>query len=436
MIGELEDGPRDAGSPPGEPAAPTQVGAYRLDARMAAGGFGVVYRATHVERGTLAAVKLIHADLASKPTAVARFEREVEAIRRIRHPNVIEVLDHGRLADGRPYFVMELLAGMDLDDYQKARGRLPAGEVLAIFEPLCAAVSAAHARSIVHRDIKPSNVFLAEEGGARRVVLLDFGVAKLLDAEGPGLSSQQIVGTLSCMAPEQLLELPVDERTDVYALGALAYRALTGEVPLAGRSVAALQQMHRYAVPRLPSTRAPVSPAFDGVLLRALAKEPSQRQPSAAAFLDELRAAARTPTNQERRSVAVFLELRVDPAALEAPSERLLDDLESILPAAAADLAKLGLEVTSTTGTSLLLARELPPEPDAEAQLRRDVDRAVADLSERLPRRPGRDPAIEIRLHVHAGTLAVDPTGQAVGGELLQLEAWVPWFGEARDPRR
>jgi serine/threonine-protein kinase len=409
------------------PDEPTRVGAYRIDARMAAGGFGVVYRATHVERGTPAAVKIVHADLASNAAVVARFEREIDAIRRVDHPNVIAVLDHGLLADGRPYFVMDLLAGIDLDDHQKARGRLSADETLAIFEPLCAAVAAAHARSIVHRDIKASNVFLADEGGARRVVLLDFGVAKLLDAEGPGLTaSRQVVGSFSCMAPEQIFEGPVDARTDVYALGALAYRLLTGEVPFAATSLATMQQMHLHAVPRLPSTRAPVSPAFDRVLLRALAKDRAARQPGAAAFLDELRAAALTVTARPRRSVVVFLELQIDPDALDAPGEALLDDLERVLPAAAADLAPLGLEIASSTGTSLLLARVLPDEAADDAQLRREVTRAVAALSERLSRRPGRDPAVEVRLYVHAGTLAVDGGGQAVGGALLQMEAWLP----------
>jgi serine/threonine-protein kinase len=414
---------------------PDRVGPYRLEAIIDAGGFGAVYRATHTERGTPAAIKIVHPELACKPSIVSRFEREVEAIQRVRHPNVVAVLDHGLLSDGRPYLIMELLSGTDLKAHLDARGRLSIEEMLEIFEPLCAAVAAAHAHAIVHRDIKASNVFLSEGAGGPRVVLLDFGVAKLLDDDGPGLTtSRQLVGTLSCMAPEQIFAGPVDERTDVYALGVLAYRMLTGEMPYTGSSLLALQQMHLYAVPRPPSSRAPVSPAFDGVLLRALEKDPAKRPPSAAAFLDALRAAAQGAVARERRTLVVFVEIRVDPAALDAPGEHLLADLESIVPAAVDALAPLGLDVAQETGTSVLLARELPPEAAADTALRRDVLGAVAALHAQLRDRPGRDEAVEVRLYVHVGALALDLAGRAVGGALLQLDSWVLERPAAAEP--
>jgi serine/threonine-protein kinase len=414
--------------------APTRVGAYRLDAVIGRGGFGVVYSAVHLVRGTPAAFKIMHAELASSAHVVPRFEREVEAVQRIRHPGVIEIFEHGRLADGRPYFAMELLSGVSLDAHLAARGRLSADEVLAIFEPLCAAVAAAHERAIVHRDIKASNVFLAEEGGRRRVVLLDFGVAKLLDAEGPGLTaSRQVVGTLAWMAPEQILGTAVGPQTDVYALGVLAYRALTGEMPFSGRSPLAAQQMHLYAEVRPPSACAPVSPAFDDVLARALAKSPAGRQPSAAAFFDELRAAGRRPASAEPRpALVVFVELRVDPQALEAPGEHLLSDLERVLPAAAAALAPLGLAVAMETGTSLLLARARPATPAGDARLRGDTLALVAALHAQLEGRPGRDVDVDVRVHVHLGALTFEPGGLATGGALLDLASWVPEVGSTR----
>jgi serine/threonine-protein kinase len=416
------------------PVAPGRAGAYLLGEVLGQGGFGVVYSAVHEVLGTRAAVKIVHAELAAGAHVIPRFEREVEAIQRIRHPGVVAILDHGRLPDGRPYFAMELLEGTSLTAHLEARGRLSVDELLAILEPLGAAVSAAHARSIVHRDIKASNVFLAEQGGARRVVLLDFGVAKLLDAEGPELTaSRQMVGTLAWMAPEQILGTPVDERTDVYALGVLTYRALTGEMPFAARSSLAVQQMHLYTEARPPSARADVSRAFDEVLARALAKAPAQRQPTVTAFLDELRAAARwLPATRERRALVVFVELRVDHRALEAPDEHLLVDLESVLPAAAAALAPLGLAVAMESGTSLLLARGRPANPAGDERLRRDTLAAVAALHDRLEGRPGRDPAVEVQLHVHVGALTVDPDGRAVAGALLELGAWVPEVASAR----
>ncbi|MFT3772660.1 MAG: serine/threonine-protein kinase [Minicystis sp.] len=409
---------------------PRSVGPYRVIEPIARGGFGIVYRAEHAETGALVALKIVHAELAADATVVSRFEREVEAIRRIDHPNVVRVLDTGRLDDGRPYFAMELLSGESLREHLDARGRLPVAEALAILEPLCGAVAAAHARAIIHRDIKASNVMLARDGERPRVVLLDFGVAKLLDDEGAKLtSSRHVVGTISCMSPEQILAKAVDERTDVYALGVLAYRVLTGEMPFAARSMLAMQQMHLSAVPRAPSAVAPLGPAFDAVLLRALAKDLGARQPTVTAFLDELRAAVaprETPAPRPSPMIAVLVEVRFEASALDAPSERLLDDIASILPSAAAALSPLPLTAAMETGTSLLLAAPCPDDADADRALRRDVLAAVAALHTQLLARPGADPDVGIRTYVHTGGLTLNQAGIAIAGALLQLDAWVP----------
>jgi hypothetical protein len=420
--GQIDDDP--------EPDLPGRLGSYLRKERIARGGFGVVYRAEHAEHGAPAALKVVHAELASSPVMVARFEREIDAVRRIDHPGVVRVLEQGRLPDGRPFFAMELLAGEDLGVHLKARGRLPPAEVLEIFEPLCAVVAEAHTRAIIHRDIKASNVMLAREGDRRRVVLLDFGVAKLLDDEGPKLtSSRHLVGTLSCMAPEQILSKPVGERTDVYALGILAYRLLTGEAPFSARSFLAMQQMHLGAVPRTPSALVPLQPAADTALLRALAKEPGARQPGAIAFFEELRAAltsAEAIRPAERRVLAVLVELRVPPEALDAPSDALLADMEAILPRAATELESVGLKVAMETGTTLLLAVERPVDIRADLRLRRGVLVAVLSLYDRLQARSEAHPDVDIRFCAHAGLLALDPGGAAAGGPLLQLDAWVP----------
>src|SRR5262249_7500245 len=154
---------RDAAAPEAEGNAGllpgTCVGEYVIDDLLASGGFGVVYRATHAERGKRAAIKVLHAELTAHPEVVARFQREIEAIERIIHPNGVEILGHGSLDDGTPYFVMELLSGVTLGQHLVARGRLSPEEVLAILEPLTSALEAAHAQAIVHRDIKASNVF-------------------------------------------------------------------------------------------------------------------------------------------------------------------------------------------------------------------------------------------------------------------------------------
>ena len=406
----------------------TTIGAYRIVDVLAAGGFGVVYRAEDVDRGVPVALKILHRELGANVMAVARFEREVEAIQRVRHPNVIKVQGSGRLPDGRPYFVMELLEGQSLKEHLEARGPLSIGEALAILEPLCEAVGAAHAQAIVHRDIKASNVFLSEEGDGRRVVLLDFGVAKLLDAEGPGItSSRHIVGTIACMAPEQLLARPVDERTDVYALGALAYRMLTGAPPFAARTPVALQQMHLYATPRPPSAMVLVSPKLNAPVLRAMSKEPSARQQSAAAFLAELLAAAvRGPLDQERRALAVYVEISLPPDAMDAPDEALLSDLEGIFPAACAALEPAGFKAAMLTGTSALLTLALPDDPVGEVEARRAGVGAAIKLGPQLAGRPGRHERVYVLIRVHAAIATIDASGAVAGGPIMELAAWAP----------
>src|SRR6185503_7424125 len=152
----------------------------------------------------------------------------------------------GRADDGRPWFAMELLDGVDLETHIAARGRLTPGEVLTVLGPICDALACAHDAGVIHRDIKASNVFLAADG---RVVLLDFGIAKLSDPGiGAGLTlSRQSLGTPSAMAPEQVAGREASERTDVYALGALLYHMLVGEPPFADSSPTVMQYLHCHA---------------------------------------------------------------------------------------------------------------------------------------------------------------------------------------------
>ncbi|WP_437961203.1 serine/threonine-protein kinase [Sorangium sp. So ce119] len=419
-----------AALPPG-----ARAGDYVLEEPLGAGGFSVIYRATHAVHGALAAVKVLHPELSVLPDVVVRFQREVETVRRLRHPGIVEVFEQGQLEDGRPYYAMELLAGVSLDQHLRARGRLSPEEALAVLEPLCDALEAAHAQAVVHRDLKASNVFL-EEGGRRRVVLLDFGVAKLLDAPGPSLtSSREVLGSPSCVSPEQLLGHAVDVRADVYALGALAYRMLVGEPLFAGDLGALLRQLHLYASPPRPSARARLSPAFDEVLLRAVAKEPAARHPTAAAFLADFRGALEVargvvdeaaPGARARPGVAVHAEVGAAPEALDPPDDRLLADLEAILPFVAAELSEAGLSPAAETGNSLLFTAERPGEATADREARRRAVDAALGIFRRLAGRPGRDPRVYVRLSVHAGELLVGPSGELLGGALAEVGGWAP----------
>lgn len=425
-----------------ESEAPTssrlsRVGDYLVSAPIAEGGFGQVFEAEHIARGGRVALKIPHAELASIPQVVARFEREIDAIRRLDHPSVVRILDTGRLPDGRPWLAMELLRGVDLSAHLAARGRLPVDEAVAILEPVCAALEAAHAQSLVHRDIKPSNVFLAEAGGERRVVLLDFGVAKLLDGSGPDLTaSRQIIGTLGYLSPEQLLGRPVDHRTDIYGLGALLFAMLVGRPPIAPAAQPVMLQLLLHgSVPR-PSLQAPVSPAFDEVILRAMSRDSAARHSSAAAFLAHVRAAAGirddrsaptvAPPEGERRALGIYLEVLTDPGALDAPDPGLLDDIESILPAAGERLRADGLDLAIETGTSALFVLRAPAPPILADAARLRVIAAALSLHEALRGRPGRDARVRVHLSAHTAAIPGGEEGAPLAGELLDLPAWTP----------
>jgi eukaryotic-like serine/threonine-protein kinase len=416
----------------------SRVGDYVIEEAISSGGFGTVYRAVHALLGVRAAVKVLHADLISNVTNVRRFEREVDVIRRLRHPNVVDVFDFGQLEDGRPFFIMELLSGEALDEYLERRGRLQLEETLAILEPLASALDMAHAQSIVHRDIKASNVFVCDEGGVQRVVLLDFGIAKLLDSDDPALTaSRQIIGTVSCMAPEQFLGLPVDERADVYALGFLAYAMLTGKVPYdVGHSGAASSISLFYSRPPPPSQHAHVNAAVDAPILRALAPDSCDRPSSAGEFVAELKAAiekARLAEGSsdkaiERQGIAVHVELRLDPSILEEPDEDLLRDIESILPLVACELCEAGLLPAMETGNNLLAVAECPDEREVWSSLRKRIVETVMQTKEQLERRPHRDARIAVTFIVTTGMLLVNEGGALIGGGLLDPASWLPAF--------
>ncbi|HTM22215.1 MAG TPA: serine/threonine-protein kinase [Kofleriaceae bacterium] len=272
--------------------ADTRVGDYLLREAIDSGGYGAVYRAETAIGGEVAAVKVLHEELCATREAVLRFEREVRSIRLIRHPAVIDIRDFGYYLDKRPYFAMELLHGANLRNRVTERGPLAAEAALAVLEPLCAALEAAHKKGVIHRDLKASNVFIADGQEPKRVVLLDFGVAKLLDDTGPALTlTHHAVGSPPCMSPEQIIGDPVDERTDVYGLGLLLFYMLTGALPFEHKQRAIVWDMHLRQPPPLPSHRADVPRAVDKVVVAALAKSPDDRPQTPADLLDRYRAA-------------------------------------------------------------------------------------------------------------------------------------------------
>src|SRR4051812_27674103 len=272
------------------------------------GGFGQVWRATAAD-GAVVAIKILHLELVRSIDALTRFQRELSAIERLHHRSVVRALGHGALDDGRPYLVLEYLEGPSLREVLQESGAMAPPDMLAIFAPLCDALQVAHEAGLVHRDVKASNVILARDAQGQRPVLLDFGLVKLADQSGPGLtSSRSMLGTPAAMAPEQMRGQPVDARTDVYALGLLAFHMLTGQPAFGGAPGVVQSYMQIHGARPRPSTKVDIDPAIDAPIARALAPEQRDRFPTPRDLYDALHAVIHPATGAEHDVVALYAE--------------------------------------------------------------------------------------------------------------------------------
>ena len=269
----------------------------RLVREIGRGGMGSVWVADHLTLHCQVAVKLISAALGGREGARERFSREARTAAQIRSPHLVQIFDHGVMDDGTPYIVMELLAGESLAERLARRGPLELGEAASVVEQLGRALGSAHRLGVVHRDLKPENVFLVELPDAAEgelfVKLLDFGVARSLEGgEASGVTQAgALLGTPAYMSPEQLTDsAKVGPAADLWSLGVLTYRALTGELPFAGATPVALWTAIA-ARSFAPATRvrAGLPAALDAWFDRALAIEAADRFPSARAMADELK---------------------------------------------------------------------------------------------------------------------------------------------------
>lgn len=291
------------------------VPGYALDRMIGEGGFGQVWGATAPD-GTRVAIKILHLELVRSIDALTRFQRELEAIERLQHRSVVRALGHGALDDGRPYLVLEYLEGPSLREVLQERGPMPPEEMLTIFQPLCDALQVAHTAGLVHRDVKASNVILAHDDLGLRPVLLDFGLVKLVDQEGPGLtSSRSMLGTPAAMAPEQMRGQPVDARTDVYALGLLAFHMLTGHPAFGGAPGVVQSYMQIHGARPRPSTKVDIDPAIDTPIGKALAPDRNERYATPKELYDALHAVIHPAAGAEIDVLALYAEGATDAIA-------------------------------------------------------------------------------------------------------------------------
>ncbi len=270
--------------------AASRIGNYVIEGEIGKGGMGKVYRAQHSMIRRPTALKVMESQADRTLEALARFEREVQLSATLSHPNTITIYDFGRSEDATFYYVMEYLDGMDLQRLVEKFGPLPPERTAFILRQVCGSLAEAHARGIIHRDLKPSNIFLTALGGLYDFVkVLDFGLAKQMQAAPDDvLVTQvgQVFGTPLYMAPETAAEHQVDQRSDQYSIGCVAYWMLTGGPPFKGATPYDVIAKHLRTDPLPPSEASEINigKQLDIIVLKCLAKSPGDRFPG----MDEL----------------------------------------------------------------------------------------------------------------------------------------------------
>jgi hypothetical protein len=264
---------------------------YEIVRVIGYGGMATVYEARHTRLSNKRfAVKLLLPEFAVKPELVVRFAREAETASRIAHANIVEVYDVHRTKDGTPYIVCEYLEGKELGVLLDHMGRMAPAMVVEIACQICDGLAAAHAAGVVHRDVKPENVFLTGEPDKPITKLLDFGISKIAEGDGDKLTRTGLVmGTPSYMPPEQARGNKVDHRADVYGVGAILYRALTGRLPFSGDDPTAVLAAVLTKEPERPRSVDPSVPeGLELIIERAMAKDRERRYPTIDALREDL----------------------------------------------------------------------------------------------------------------------------------------------------
>ena len=406
-------------------------GRYLIGSRIARGGMATVYEATDLRLDRTVAVKVMHPGLGDDDEFAARFVAEARAAAKLSHPNVVAVFDQGN-DDGTVFLAMELIPGHTLRDTIGKEAPLSPARTLALLEPVVSALAAAHRAGLIHRDVKPENVLIADDG---RIKVADFGLAKAMSATTQHTATGVLIGTVSYVAPELVVEGRSDARADVYAVGVILYEILTGKKPHEGETPIQVAYKHVHEDVPPPSRRVPGIPDYvDALVARATARDREQRPADAGVLLHHLR----------RVNQAVTSGVRSDPELVDDLLPRKFTDTAEVLrrqgpprgdttpePWDHAEMAALlapPREATTTIERPRVPTdrhRPAPAGPAAGSTLQ--ADQAAAPSPARADpagaraagRRRGRHRRVVLRLrplHHHAGGPAALPRGRRSSG--------------------
>jgi serine/threonine-protein kinase len=346
---------------------------YQIDEKIGEGTTGTIYKATHLQLQAPVAIKLMRKDLVNNPTAIERFRREAYAAMKIRHPNAIAVTDFGITSDDLVYVVMEFLIGTSLSERLKEKPRLGLLEANNIIQQICAVLNVAHKRGIVHRDLKPDNIFLHKEDGQEIVKVVDFGIAKLIQVLD-GISASDltgmgsVIGTPHYISPEQCTARAVDPRSDIYSVGIILYRILTGILPFDGpNSIAVIyKQVTEMPIP-LYEVCPDIPPLLNAVVAHALEKDPDKRPQDITTLARELAAAVQSVTEQEfMKAFSSATDLDLEAAVLLTldPSGSSLDYSAATRPRNTGSTGRLEIEAALNASSAATATATAATNPD------------------------------------------------------------------------